>query len=260
MATLLAAPGRELADILAPRRRGVDLFPLKLPSALPRARVTRLARRNSFETLLGMQLYIAASNWLVLGKPRKTRILSAAAGSESASASGPLVRLQHLAEVWVSGASGALSMLGRHQAKFKGLSSTLMDLLTLAKDVEVALLPYGASRSRFDPLLDTSLRFSKKVAPKKIDASRLAHKHAPTFNPEPFISDPLLYVALRRPRWLEVPRSIVPSLPPRALVHAERSQLIALLRQWDAVDKLELFAEDATPSSLRCGLFLRAKG
>ena len=87
----------------------------------------------------------------------------------------------------------------------------------------------------------------------RITASRVKWKHSPSFDPLPFMDDPLLKLAYSDPEVLRKPRESWP-----ALVHADRGELIALARTLDKHHALAVFGADEVlhlPQDEEVGLF-----
>ena len=67
---------------------------------------------------------------------------------------------------------------------------------------------------------------------KPVVADRIKWKLAPSFDPLPYLSDPVVREAYKNPDCLRRPKSQWPSLP-KAVVHAGRDQVLLLAEKWD---------------------------
>lgn len=68
-----------------------------------------------------------------------------------------------------------------------------------------------------------------------VRASRVKWKLEPSFDPTPFLTDPVVKAAFIQPDTLRRPKQQWPSLP-KARVHASRSDVLELAEKWDALN------------------------
>ena len=87
-----------------------------------------------------------------------------------------------------------------------------------------------------------------------VQADRIKWKLAPTFDPVPFLSDPIVKRAFQDPNVLRRPEQDWPSLP-RAKVHADRTQIFKLAQKWDALHACCLVPCSEVKSVESVGLF-----
>lgn len=82
---------------------------------------------------------------------------------------------------------------------------------------------------------------SNACSARPVVADRIKWKLAPTFDPSPYLSDPVVKQAFRDPNVLRRPQSEWPRLP-KAKVHADRQQVYRLAQKWDALGACQLAA------------------
>ena len=91
----------------------------------------------------------------------------------------------------------------------------------------------------------------------KVVSSRIKWKHSPSFDPRPFLENEVLLAAYENPEILRRPSGAWPTVRP-ALVHCDRTELLALARALDAHGALKIFGSaelaDLDPSE-EVGLF-----
>ena len=122
--------------------------------------------------------------------------------------------------------------------------------------VPLACSPPASAKSSSDHERLVGERLPVDVqACKPVVASRIKWKYAPTFDPTPFLKDPLARAAFEDPNALRLPPSEWPRVP-KARVHATRDELIKLARVWDSVGALRIFRQDEISDMTECvGLF-----
>ena len=110
--------------------------------------------------------------------------------------------------------------------------------------VSSACSPPESAKSSSDHVRVVGERLPVDVqACKPVVASQIKWKYAPTFDPTPFLKDPLARAAFEDPNALRLPPSEWPRVP-KARVHATRDELIKLARVWDRVGALRIFRQD----------------
>lgn len=72
-----------------------------------------------------------------------------------------------------------------------------------------------------------------------VQASRIKWKLAPTFDPTPFLTDPIVRAAYKEPDTLRRPKQQWPSLP-KAIVHAARNDILELAEKWDTLNACQV--------------------
>ena len=124
--------------------------------------------------------------------------------------------------------------------------------------LEASVLPSAPARaSAGGSPAETLSRSLRELDTLKVTASRIKWKHPPEFDPLPYLDDPLLRAAYIDPEVLRLPSSQWAHARP-ALVHAERNELLALARAWDAHGALCIFGADelnALDQNEEVGLF-----
>ena len=66
-----------------------------------------------------------------------------------------------------------------------------------------------------------------------VQASRIKWDYSPSFDPRPYLLNPRVLAVLDDPEVQRLPRSEWPEGYPPARVHADRANLLSLLRKWD---------------------------
>ena len=85
-------------------------------------------------------------------------------------------------------------------------------------------------------------------------AERIKWKLSPSFDPTPFLSDPVVRSVFLRPDTLRVAPGTRPELP-GSQVRCTRSELLALASKWDRCKALQLIPCAEVKDSEACGIF-----
>ena len=108
--------------------------------------------------------------------------------------------------------------------------------------------------SEVPPLHTSKCAVSSGLACKPVVASRVKWTLPPTFDPLPFLSDPVVKQAYIDPMFLRKPENLWPKLP-KARVHCSKSELLCLASKWDQFDALRLFPTSMVDSHEAVGCF-----
>ena len=92
------------------------------------------------------------------------------------------------------------------------------------------------------------------TANKPVIASRIKWKHPPSFDPRPYLLDPVVASVFDNPDSLRLPEYLWPSKP-KARVHCSRPELIHLMKIWDAKGSLALFPCSEVSETETVGIF-----
>ena len=103
-----------------------------------------------------------------------------------------------------------------------------------------------------------SCKVSASTHYKEVVASRIKWEHPPSFNPIPYLPDPVVRAAFINPDTLRKPPETWPSLP-AAQVRCSKSELIALAYKWDSLGALKIIPCDSIDSHEAVGLFAISK-
>ena len=176
-------------------------------------------------------------------------------------------RLADELRLWFRLSPGFSCDLDRSFGKFTNLEHVLSSLQTASDRVRCHLDPYGRSRSRgCGPDDEASseqgipsgepvfVKPADGAAACKVDPNRLVFKHAPKFQAEKFLSDPLLKSGFMNPKCFRSPKETWPRVK-QARVMCSRERLLALFKKWDSVDSLYLLPATQSEQKYRCGLF-----
>ena len=94
------------------------------------------------------------------------------------------------------------------------------------------------------------------VSPAKpVIAERIKWKLGPTFNPEPFLVDPVVQAAFKDPDVLRKPATDWPAKRKSARVHCDRAELKKLAEKWDKLGACALIPVHCVPEDEAVGLF-----
>eukprot|EP00434_Breviolum_minutum_P030923 symbB.v1.2.027349.t1/scaffold2783.1/size70499/2 len=218
-------------------------------------------------------LFVASSNWLCMGRPRK---LTQTWPPCSAAQRRMLTDLEHSLNLFYRLGRGPSSGLDRALGKFGSLSESLQQLTAASQSLRHQLDSYCRSRSfathNFDATASEGLdgptpsssSFPQPGAAPVLQKSgssaldlkpeRIQFKQSPSFKPDKFISDPLLKAGFMDPKHLRLPKHLWPS-PKLARVMCSRESLLELFQKWDDHNCLQLVEASESESKYRCGLF-----
>eukprot|EP00438_Fugacium_kawagutii_P010778 Skav220890 [mRNA] locus=scaffold3880:13453:20349:+ [translate_table: standard] len=149
--------------------------------------------------------------------------------------------------------------LGRFGEKFDALRRALqelpqrvdVDLSVLLQEIKVGFDTYAKYESPHfaapkdvdhedhDDLTPQHVTI-KNLGHKPVIASRIKWKHPPTFDPRPYLLDPITKAVFTDPDTLRLPRVDWPDKP-KARVQCSRPELLKLMKIWDAHSSLALF-------------------
>ena len=241
-----------------------------------------------------VQRVVCCLNWLTLGYPKVPPPQARVGAPCTAEQSSVIDLLLRHALHFVSQGSLSSSELGRSAGKFDQLAKFVrelpelpdVDMDPILHDVYRSLDPYSRppkprvpedcepipEEPRISPMRvptdngDTSPRDGIASglgerralgvqACKPVVASRIKWKYAPSFNPEPFLRNPLALAAFCDPNVLRLAPERWPRVR-KAQVHASRSELLALGEIWDSVGALRIYRKDEISDLKECvGLF-----
>ena len=245
-----------------------DLWPCSLPPSLSAPR-TRLAGRRRSRWLLRTQRrevtrqFIAACNWLVLGRPAQ---LSQELAPLSAHQISMVERLEWQVMTWLRLGHGPKRGLTRSVQKFAQLEEQLYSLHEHALHVHRGLQHYNKTyhtaaeypnscSEAFAPQPVTKLSKPCQAASSmRINPDRLKFDLSPQFDARPYLADPLLKAGFADPGVFRGPANSWPR-PRLAKVQGSRAAQLALYRKWDSVGALFLLPADESEFRYRCGLF-----
>lgn len=243
----------------------------------------RRKRHRMLETrALCVQHVVLALNWLSLGQPRSPPVYSRAGFPMSAQRLAMIERLEDLVTYYLDAPVSTVDSLGRAGEKLTKLgqlafklqdSSTpfsVEDLNSFLESIQSSFDSYSRSKDRIKHTYEpqpTVARADRAVAvvpetrvasntcsASPVVADRIKWKLAPTFNPAPFLSDPIVRRAFEDPNVLRRAEKDWPRLP-RAKVHADRHQLLQLAQKWDGLRACSLVDCEKVRSVEAVGIF-----
>ena len=114
--------------------------------------------------------------------------------------------------------------------------------------------PARAGPAEASLLHNSKCAISSGLACKPVVASRVKWTLPPSFDPLPFLSDPVVKQAYIDPMFLRKPENLWPKLP-KAKVHCSKSELLCLAGKWDQFYALRLFPTNMIDSHEAVGCF-----
>ena len=251
---------------------GSDLWPCPLPrwrwTGPQHLSPKRRRRKAFFETRAQwVQHIIGVLNWQTLGHARSPPDHARLGAPMSPQQHAIVERIETMVTHFMIAPGMKLGDLGRAGEKLGNLMSAtfqlssinavnLTDLQSLLNVVSEELDPYGKTGKK-DGLQTAGNRPAESHVPvqqqqcvipgeptgykvglatspaKPVIAKRIKWKLGPSFNPLPFLSDPLVHAAYQDPEVLRLPPDRWPHRP-KARVHCSKAELLELAAKWDA--------------------------
>ena len=257
-------------------RRSRDLMPCPPPAwrwtgpqkLSPKRRKRRkyLALKNAL-----VQQIICTLNWEALGHV-STPPPSGCIGNGYSDEQWAMVeRIDALVSHFASAGSFEASSLGRSADKLERLLHACQELPAVSQDVDRLgvssvvrdnLDPYGKrTSSNFSPehfehfaeSQDVKIHVDTVTA-KPVVADRIKWNHSPTFDPRPFLTDPIVRAAYEDPDSLRLPEALWVKRP-QGKVHCSRKEVIKLAEKWDAKGACKLFPCSEVSPDEAVGIF-----
>ena len=279
-------------NVEVPEKLGTDLLPCpplrwgrwtKASSLSPRRR-----RRLRFlkAKALCLQHLVIGLNWLALGCCRSPPDRARAGYPMTRGQHEMLERLEDLVSYFLAAGPVSVGSLGRAGEKLSKLSALIFSLPQSSESVdfqdidsflEVLQQSFDSysqpkSNSRKSDLPDDELGAaldekdgtrlasprtrvsSSACSAKPVLAERTKWKLAPSFDPRPYLDDPVIKRAFEDPDILRKPPDSWPRMP-RAKVHASRGDVLALAAKWDDLGACRLVPCADVPSIETVGMF-----
>eukprot|EP00434_Breviolum_minutum_P038864 symbB.v1.2.034483.t1/scaffold4460.1/size39461/2 len=158
-----------------------------------------------------------------------------------------------------------------------------VDLLDVVNSVQQGLDPYGSNSSSktpkndeafcpevqhtdgttFDPdsasvACDSKIHLDSSTC-KPVVADRIKWEHSPSFDPRPFLTDPIVKAAYDNPETLRLPPECWIKQP-RGKVHCNRKEVLKLAKKWDEKGALRIFPTSEVNHDEAVGIFAVGKG
>eukprot|EP00438_Fugacium_kawagutii_P036259 Skav223698 [mRNA] locus=scaffold1907:175367:179896:+ [translate_table: standard] len=247
----------------------------------------RRRRRKSLELRAKLlQHIVVCLNWLTLGHAKSPPPQACIGARISPQQHDMLERLESQVHYFLASPALALGELGRAGEKLASICSATIKLPSVdISDLEVTSFltyikegvdPYGAthkphgtvpSHSVFDStatssseqMADLGQRVPLNVCPAKpVVADRIKWKLGPSFDPSPYLSDPVVAKAFKDPNVLRRPIAEWPAKR-RAKVHCSREELVRLAEKWDALQSCQLVEASLIDPAETVGIFAVGK-
>ena len=262
------------------------------PCPLPRYRWTgasnlsprrRRKRRHLAVRALCLQVIIATLNWHTLGHCRTPPPQARLGGFISQQQHEMIERIESLVDHFLKTPEMPLDGLGRAAEKLANLCKASFklssvsefcdgDLANFLASISQEVDPYGAAPqkaattpSNAAPMQeqqgarDGPVTVPLSTSPaKEVVADRIKWKLGPSFNPVPFLVDPVVCNAFVDPDTMRLPESEWPKRT-RARAHCSRAQLLALALKWDQLGACRLIPCSEVLEKEAVGLFAVAK-
>ena len=256
------------------------------PSPKQRKRIKFLKLVNRI-----VQQIICALNWEALGHVVKPPSAACAGSFISVDQHLMIERIESLVLRFVTAGCFQASMLGRSADKLERLLDACrelpgetqeVDLLDVVNSVQQGLEPYGsntssktpkdheafcpdshsfvegASAADNEPTDLTSKIHLDSSSCKPVIADRIKWEHSPTFDPRPFLTDPVVKAAFNNPETLRLPpESWIKK--PCGRVHCSRGEVLKLARKWDDKGALKIFPCNTVNHDEAVGIFAVGK-
>ena len=220
-----------------------------------------------------LRFAVCALNWCTLGFATAPPDYACVGAYVTPVQTEHLERLERFCLYAVRLGRGPGSDLGRSLEKYRSSEDKLAGLLGAATRLEQAYNSSAGVPAQFHetPLVsERTFEFSRGVAldadepgtsplsnpVKQVQADRIKWERGPSFDAGAFISDGHLRAVYLDPRTNATSPEEWPKLP-GAVMHIDDDNLFALLRKWDAVGSLRLFAYSKADFDYRelCGMF-----
>ena len=250
----------------------------------------RRRHRRSFLQLKArtLQYVVISLNWLTLGHARSPPDYCVAGAPISDAQHAVLERLEEMIHYFLSAPCVALKDLGRAGEKLANLlkvsflvpshnSCSFEDVESFLKVIQSDLDSYGRDETRAAPTSAdsaasaqpcgdanacdnasesaTGYKVELATSPaKEVVADRIKWKLGPTFNPLPYLSDPIVKDAYLNPEVLRKPKQDWPPRP-RARVRCKKSELLKLAEKWDSLGACQLIPVSEIGIDEAVGLF-----
>ena len=239
----------------------------------PSPRRRRRLKQLEVQTHL-LQHVVCMLNWITLGYPDRPNQQAQAGNPVSPEQYKVLETLEcHIAH-FCRLPGFARTDLGRFGEKFDALFKASQELPACVEvDLDVLLQEITQSFESYakyeaphfaepDPQPDEQLKKHRSwekvkvpnISNKPVIASRIKWKHPPSFDPRPYLTDPVVAAVFDEPDVLRLPQSQWPNKR-RARVHCSKAELLKLVKIWDAHGSLALIPCDEVPREETVGIF-----
>ena len=232
------------------------------------------------------QHLILALNWLALGQCSTPPDYARAGYPYTPGQLELMERLEDLVDYYLGVGEITLDSLGRAGEKLKKLSAVAFslpgvsekfdfdDISSFLSNIQKSFDSYSRTRNRHerssssqqasgptgrdlgapcprDPTLKVP---SNACSAKPVVASRIKWKLKPSFDPRPYLNDPVVRQAFEDPDFLRKPPTDWHRLP-KAKVHASRAEVLALAEKWDQLGACRLVQCSSVPDIEAVGMF-----
>lgn len=238
-----------------------------------------------------VQQVICTLNWEALGHVVKPPSAACAGFCISPDQHLMIERIESMVLRFATAGSFEASMLGRSADKLERLlvacqelpgETRDVDLLDVVNSVQQGLDPYGSNSSSktpkndeafcpevqhtdgttFDPdsasvACDSKIHLDSSTC-KPVVADRIKWEHSPSFDPRPFLTDPIVKAAYDNPETLRLPPECWIKQP-RGKVHCKRKEVLKRAKKWDEKGALRIFPTSEVNHDEAVGIFAVGK-
>lgn len=237
----------------------------------------RRRRRRRFLQIRAqlLQQVVGVLNWETLGHPVKPPQTACSGQPYTDVQWNMLCRLERLITHFLQAGDVSAATLGRSGEKFSTLMRAAkelpdcqdVDLIELVGCIASDLDAYSRPKSpnspdnsspSFDspgppPVTTKTVAMPSSVA-KPVVASRVKWEHSPSFDPIPFLTDPLVKDAFVDPANVRLPATKWVDKP-KGRVHCSRIELLRLAEKWDTKGACRIFRVDEVQEDEAVGIF-----
>lgn len=226
-----------------------------------------------------LQRIVIALNWLTLGHAQSPPEHCRLGAPISAAQHAALERLEEMVDYFLRAPVASPTDLGRAGEKLENLlkasfslhdfnSLSFNDVVSFLDVIQKDLDPYSkeptnnaaasaqhASNvcSGAEPATAYKVKLATSPA-KQVFSDRIKWKLGPSFDPKPYLSDPIVHAAFQDPEVLRKPVGDWPQRP-RARVHCSREEVLRLAEKWDKLGACMLIPTNEIRADEAVGLF-----
>ena len=242
----------------------------KKPSPRRRRQLKFWALRNRV-----VQQIICVLNWEALGHVKAPPPSARVGAPFSPEQLAMIERIEDLVTYFMQVGDFSTSSLGRSADKLSRLLHACKELPESVQDVDLEFLsnfvkgcvdPYSNRSHSSDEFKEHEDQSNQDREPaevqinldtstaKPVVSDRIKWEHSPTFDPRPFLVDPVVKEAFSDPNCMRLPENLWLRRPV-ARVHCSRSEVLKLAEKWDNKSACRIFTSDQICHDEAVGIF-----
>lgn len=244
----------------------------------PSPRRRRLRRFWQLRNLVVQQI-VCTLNWEALGHIKVPPPAARVGAPLSSDQLSMIERIEGMVSYFMRAGDFSASSLGRSADKLSRILHACEELPAQVQDEDLEFLATFVNSS-FDPYSRTSKGDSTSsdsktedfvkgattsvvkhvdiqidtMAAKPVQADRIKWEHSPSFDPRPYLTDPIVKQAFEDPNCMRLPESLWLHRPV-ARVHCSRKEVLKLAEKWDSKSACRLFPADQVDHDEAVGIF-----